>query len=96
MTTPDRTGPAEVAESLRDAPASDWIVEFGRSARQVDDASSKLQHAMLTHARTEPRCPECDDLERGRKRAAAARDLSRVTDFNVLLARHRARHQTKQ
>ncbi|MFG2863026.1 hypothetical protein [Streptomyces sioyaensis] len=46
-----------------------------------------------TSASTTHRCPECDDLERGRKLAAAARDLSRVTDFNVLIARHRARHQ---
>ncbi len=41
------------------------------------------------------RCPECDDLARGRKQAVAARDVSRVTDFNVLIARHRARHQPK-
>lgn len=39
------------------------------------------------------KCGECNDLERGRKQAAAARDLSRVTDFNVLIARHRARHR---
>lgn len=46
-------------------------------------------------APTTQRCPECDDLARGRKQAAAARNLSRVTDFDVLIARHRARHQPK-
>ncbi|MEU5019599.1 hypothetical protein AB0G60_19615 [Streptomyces angustmyceticus] len=45
-----------------------------------------------TSASTTRGCPECDDLERGRRLAAAARDLSKVTDFDVLLARHRARH----
>lgn len=45
-----------------------------------------------TSAFTTRGCPECDDLERGRKLAAAARDLSKVTDFDVLIARHRARH----
>ncbi|WP_327155241.1 hypothetical protein OHU45_14625 [Streptomyces tubercidicus] len=48
-----------------------------------------------TSASTTLRCPECDDLARGRKQAAAAQDLSRVTDFDVLIARHRARHQMK-
>lgn len=38
-------------------------------------------------------CKACQDLERGRQQAAAARDSSKVTDFNVLIARHRARHQ---
>ncbi|REK88723.1 hypothetical protein DY245_19660 [Streptomyces inhibens] len=37
-------------------------------------------------------CPACKDLERGRKQAEAARDLSRVTDFRVLIVRHRMRH----
>ncbi|PBC84432.1 hypothetical protein SAMN05428945_0957 [Streptomyces sp. 2224.1] len=38
-------------------------------------------------------CKACQDLERGRKQAAAARDRSKVTDFDVLIERHRARHQ---
>ncbi|MGY5131876.1 hypothetical protein ACWGJW_05620 [Streptomyces nigrescens] len=38
-------------------------------------------------------CRACRDLERGRMQAAAARDLSKVTDFSVLIARHRARHR---
>lgn len=38
------------------------------------------------------KCPECKDLEHARKQARADRDLSRVTDFNVLIARHRATH----
>ncbi|MFG2097911.1 hypothetical protein [Streptomyces sp. NPDC048612] len=41
------------------------------------------------------RCTTCQDLERARKQAAAARDLSKVSDFRVLIARHRARHQPK-
>ncbi|MGX1756279.1 hypothetical protein ACWIG5_05075 [Streptomyces lydicus] len=49
-----------------------------------------------TSVSTTHKCPECNDLERGRKQAVGARNLSRVTDFNVLIARHRARHQPKQ
>ncbi|WP_406479032.1 hypothetical protein [Streptomyces platensis] len=49
---------------------------------------STPKSASMTH-----RCPECEDLERGSKQAAAARDLSKVTDFDVLIARHRARHR---
>lgn len=45
-----------------------------------------------TNAPTTHRCPTCDDLERARKQATAARDPSKVTDFDVLIARHRARH----
>ncbi|MFE1768572.1 hypothetical protein ACFW81_30720 [Streptomyces angustmyceticus] len=37
-------------------------------------------------------CTACQDLERGREQAAAVRDRSKVTDFHVLIARHRARH----
>ncbi|CAM5545048.1 hypothetical protein SALBM311S_08213 [Streptomyces alboniger] len=33
-------------------------------------------------------CPTCADLLRSRDEAKAARDLSTVTDCNVLLARH--------
>ncbi|MFI1307011.1 hypothetical protein [Streptomyces sioyaensis] len=37
-------------------------------------------------------CPECLDLEHGRKQAEADRDPSKVTDFNVLIVRHRMTH----
>lgn len=37
-------------------------------------------------------CRECKDLECGREHAAAERDLSRVTDFNVLICRHQRAH----
>ncbi|MGA5565949.1 hypothetical protein ACPCUV_32940 [Streptomyces platensis] len=40
----------------------------------------------------EHRCPTCKDLDRSRKQAEAKRDLSRVTDFNVLIVRHRMTH----
>ncbi|MFE1176596.1 hypothetical protein [Streptomyces sp. NPDC058773] len=40
-------------------------------------------------------CRACRDLEHGRKQAAAARDFSKVTDFQVLIARHRARHRAE-
>ncbi|MGG7571982.1 hypothetical protein [Streptomyces sirii] len=45
-----------------------------------------------THRWTERRCSECTDLERGRKEAEAERDFSRVSDFNVLIVRHRMAH----
>ncbi len=51
---------------------------------------SATASAPMTH-----RCPECDDLERSRKQATTARDLSKVTDFHVLIARHRARHRAE-
>lgn len=38
------------------------------------------------------KCAKCRDLERGRQQAAGERDLSKVTDFNVLIARHRTAH----
>ncbi|MEU8787003.1 hypothetical protein [Streptomyces sp. NPDC048637] len=38
------------------------------------------------------RCPQCEDLERSRKQAEADRDLSKVTDVNVLIVRHRMTH----
>ncbi|MCR8577078.1 hypothetical protein [Streptomyces sp. Isolate_219] len=38
------------------------------------------------------KCSECRELERGQKQAEAERDLSRVTDFNVLIVRHRMTH----
>lgn len=37
-------------------------------------------------------CVECKDLVRGRQQAAGERDLSKVTDFNVLIVRHRMAH----
>ncbi|MFI2257615.1 hypothetical protein [Streptomyces tubercidicus] len=40
-------------------------------------------------------CKVCQDLERGRQQAAAARDLSKVSDSHVLIARHRARHRAE-
>ncbi|WP_330478428.1 hypothetical protein OG301_23195 [Streptomyces platensis] len=40
-------------------------------------------------------CRACQNLERGRKQAATVRDLSKVTDFHVLIARHRARHRAE-
>ncbi|WP_435602340.1 hypothetical protein [Streptomyces sp. bgisy130] len=48
-----------------------------------------------TSASTTHRCPECEALERGRKQAEVERDLSRVTDFNVLIVRHRLTHPTE-
>lgn len=41
------------------------------------------------------KCSECRELERGWKQAEAARDLSRVTDFNVLIVRHRMSHRAE-
>ncbi|MGW8556967.1 hypothetical protein [Streptomyces tubercidicus] len=38
------------------------------------------------------KCSECRELERGRKQAEADRDPSKVTDFNVLILRHRMTH----
>ncbi|GAU64853.1 Syd protein [Streptomyces sp. NBRC 110611] len=38
------------------------------------------------------KCTECAELERGRKQAEAEGDFSRVTDFNVLIVRHRMTH----
>jgi hypothetical protein len=46
-----------------------------------------------TTATSAHRCVECEELARGRERAQADRDLSKVTDFNVLIARHRLTHQ---
>lgn len=92
MTTPDkqrRADPTEGAESSRDALASGGTASL---SPQGDDASSDLRFVALGRVQAEHRCPTCQDLERGRKQAAAARDLSRVTDFHVLIARHRARH----
>ncbi|WP_169795188.1 hypothetical protein [Streptomyces chattanoogensis] len=40
-------------------------------------------------------CLECQDLEHGIEQAEAERDLSRVTDFNVLIARHRRAHEAQ-
>ncbi|MFI5523806.1 hypothetical protein [Streptomyces platensis] len=40
----------------------------------------------------ERRCPTCKNLDRSRKQAEAERDLSRVTDLNVLIVRHRMTH----
>ncbi|MEX2969403.1 hypothetical protein [Streptomyces sp. C184] len=68
-------------------------LDAGTVANQCDDASPELRLIEETPARAGHRCPECYDLERGRRQAAAARDLSRVTDFNVLIARHRARNR---
>jgi hypothetical protein len=50
---------------------------------------------MSTPTTTPQRCAECQELERGQKQAEADRDLSKVTDFNVLIARHRVTHQAK-
>ncbi|MEI5134273.1 hypothetical protein RB199_21420 [Streptomyces libani] len=47
---------------------------------------------MRIHSRLESRCPDCAALERGRKQAEADRDPSKVTDFNVLIVRHRMTH----
>ncbi|MGP3998592.1 hypothetical protein [Streptomyces sp. 8N706] len=40
-------------------------------------------------------CTECERLEAARRRAEAERDYSRVTDCNVLIARHRIVHSTR-
>lgn len=37
-------------------------------------------------------CSECLDLDRRRMQAVADRDPSKVTDFNVLIVRHRMTH----
>jgi hypothetical protein len=63
------------------------------SSRHGVNASPEPSLVDMTHVPLERRCPECHDLERGRKQAAAARDRSKVIDFDVLVARHRARHQ---
>ncbi|MFJ3954500.1 hypothetical protein SLV14_003133 [Streptomyces sp. Je 1-4] len=93
MTTPDKrreSDPVEAADCLRDAPASD---ETTHPFQQRDDASPELRLVELTQVRAEHRCPQCEDLEHSRKQAESERDLSKVTDFSVLIARHRARHQ---
>ncbi|MFF4283066.1 hypothetical protein ACFY0Z_30320 [Streptomyces kronopolitis] len=92
MTTPDkqrRTDPIEVAESPHDVLPSGAITS---RPFQGSDVSSELRFLALGRAPADHRCPTCDDLERGRRQAAAARDPSKVTDFDVLIARHRARH----
>ncbi|MFE9146105.1 hypothetical protein ACWCO0_16570 [Streptomyces tubercidicus] len=92
MTTPDRTSPVEVAEPLHHAPAPDGVVEFGSSSCHVEDASPEVLLSVRAHSRLESRCPDCAVLERGRKQAEADRDPSKVTDFNVLIVRHRMTH----
>ncbi|MFI0711820.1 hypothetical protein ACH4SK_14420 [Streptomyces inhibens] len=92
MTTPNKqhwSDPAKAPESSRVALAADGTV---LPSRQVDDASPDPPFVATGRLGAEHGCPECRDLERGRKQAEAARDLSRVTDFNVLIVRHRRRH----
>ncbi|MGX1854780.1 hypothetical protein [Streptomyces sp. NPDC055299] len=67
------------------------MTDSTRTAAMAGDRQGERM-STPTSAPTTHSCPECVDLERGRKQAAAARDLSRVTDFHVLIARHRARH----
>ncbi|GLW16522.1 hypothetical protein Stsp01_32650 [Streptomyces sp. NBRC 13847] len=67
-------------------------MDAGAMAAQCDGASPEPCLVEQTPVRNSYRCPTCDDLERGRKQAAAARDPSKVTDFDGLIARHRARH----
>lgn len=45
-----------------------------------------------TQTKTE-RCAECARLEANRKQAEQDRDLSKVTDCNVLMHRHQIAHQ---
>ncbi|UQA93571.1 hypothetical protein [Streptomyces halobius] len=95
MTAPDnqqRTDPVKASVSLRSALTS---VEMTLSPLRVDVASPELRLGELRCAWPEGRCPVCTDLELGRKRAEAERDLSRVTDFNVLIVRHRMAHASE-
>ncbi|RXS77761.1 hypothetical protein EST92_20795 [Streptomyces sp. TM32] len=91
MTTPEQqhgTDPIEVAEFSDAALASGGITP----SPQGDDASSELRFVALGRVPVEHRCPTCKDLDRDRKQAEADRDPSKVTDFNVLIVRHRMTH----